>query len=246
MAGHPPPIVGNCGGYAWRMRIVILAAGVGSRLGNPYPKPLTALSDGKSIMQRQIDLLCRAFDPSTISVVVGFKKDMIMEAFPDVSFIYNQDFGETNTSKSLLKGLRLTGPDAVLWLNGDVVFDEQLLPTLMPMIASGRSFVAVNTASVGDEEVKYRLDQSGYVYELSKHVVDALGEAVGINFVSPADKPFLVARLADCDATDYFERGIELAIDKDGRRFEALDVSGSLCIEVDFAEDLERANRELQ
>lgn len=227
------------------MRIVILAAGVGSRLGNPFPKPLTRLNDGRSIMERQIDLLRRMFDPSTISVVVGFKKDMIMEAFPDVSFIYNQDFGETNTSKSLLKGLRLTGAEPVLWLNGDVVFDEDLLPTLMPQIAGNRSFVAVNTASVGDEEVKYRLDESGHICELSKEVVDAMGEAVGINFVSPADKPFLVARLSDCEPTDYFERGIELAIDKDGRRFTAVDVSEALCIEVDFTEDLERANREL-
>ncbi len=77
-------------------------------------------------------------------------------------------------------------------------------------------------------------------------MVDGLGEAVGINFVSPADKPFLIARLEDCDDDDYFERGIELVIDKDGRRFDAIDVSASLCIEVDFAEDLERANRELQ
>ena len=52
-----------------------------------------------------------------VSVVVGFKKDTIMEAFPNVSFVYNPLFGETNTSKSLLKGLRLTGRDPVLWLN---------------------------------------------------------------------------------------------------------------------------------
>ena len=37
------------------MKIIILAAGIGSRLGNPFPKPLTPLKDGKSIMQRQIN-----------------------------------------------------------------------------------------------------------------------------------------------------------------------------------------------
>ena len=72
------------------------------------------------------------------------------------------------------------------------------------------------------------------------------GEAVGVNFVSAADKPFLIARLGDCDPDDYFERGVELAIEKDDRRFEAVDVSASLCIEVDFAEDLVRANEGIE
>lgn len=224
------------------MKVIILAAGVGSRLGNPYPKPLTELSDGRSIMARQLEHLARYFEPTAVSVVVGFKKDMIMEAFPDVSFIYNQNFGETNTSKSLLKGLRQTGSDPVLWLNGDVVFDGALLDALLPMIASDRSFVSVNTASVADEEVKYLLDEHGFVSSLSKEVEEGLGEAVGINYVSAADKPFLIARLEDCEDNDYFERGIELVISKDGRRFAPVDVSASVCIEVDFADDLARAN----
>jgi len=37
------------------MKIIILAAGIGSRLGNTLPKPLTELKNGKSIMQMMID-----------------------------------------------------------------------------------------------------------------------------------------------------------------------------------------------
>jgi choline kinase len=227
------------------MRVVILAAGVGSRLGSPHPKPLTELADGRSIMQRALDNLSGRFDLSDVSVVVGFKKDMIMEAFPEVSFVYNQLFGETNTCKSLLKGLRLTGREPVLWLNGDVVFEPALLDLLADHLDRGQSFVAVNTEQVGDEEVKYDLDEAGFIQNLSKQVHPALGEAVGINFVSADDKPYLIARLEDCDPQDYFERGIELIIDKDGRRFSALDISEAVCIEVDFAEDLSRANDQI-
>ncbi len=227
------------------MRVVILAAGVGSRLGSPWPKPLTELADGRSILQRALDILAGRFDASEVSVVVGFKKDMIMEAFPQVSFIYNARFGETNTSKSLLKGLKLTGRDPVLWLNGDVVFEPALLELLAAQLDRGQSFVAVNTEEVGDEEVKYDLDASGLIRNLSKEVSPALGEAVGINFVSADDKPYLIARLEDCDDQDYFERGIELVIEKDSRRFTALDISSAMCIEVDFTEDLDRANEQL-
>lgn len=227
------------------MRIAILAAGVGSRLGNPFPKPLTELSNGQSILQSQLENLAARFDPSIVSIVVGFKKEMIMEQYPDVSYIYNPYFGETNTSKSLLKALKLTGSEPVLWLNGDVVFEVGLLDDLESHLQAGRSFVAVNTASVGEEEVKYDLDRSGFIRSLSKQVAEPLGEAVGINFVTAADKPFLVARLGDCDPHDYFERGIELTIDKDGRRFAPVDVSSNLCIEVDFTEDLARVNAAL-
>lgn len=224
------------------MRIVILAAGVGSRLGNPFPKPLTSLADGRSIMERQLDAIASRFDLSDVLVVVGFKKEMIMEAFPYVGFAYNQDFADTNTSKSLLRALELTGDDGVLWMNGDVVFQPELLGDLIGHIEAQRSFVCVNTASVGDEEVKYLADADGRIVSLSKEVVDAHGEAVGINFVAPGDKRALAARLRDCDASDYFERGIELAIAQDSAVFEAVDVGAALCIEVDFPEDLQRAN----
>lgn len=226
--------------------IVILAAGVGSRLGRPDPKPLTRLADGETILGRALRHLTARFSRHSIHLVVGYKKEMIMEEVPDVGFIYNQAYGDTNTSKSLLKALTILGPGGVLWLNGDVVFDEGALDDLLPRIAMDRSFVCVNTAAVGEEEVKYTLDPQGYLAQLSKDVTEgALGEAVGINYVSADDRPALTRRLAECDDLDYFERGIELAIAKDGLRVEAADVSHRRVIEVDFAEDLARANERL-
>ncbi|KZX21176.1 hypothetical protein ACH61_01687 [Rathayibacter tanaceti] len=69
-----------------------------------------------------------------------------------------------------------------------------------------------------------------------------LGEAVGINYVSASDKAALVRQLARVDAQDYFERGIELAIEQDSLLVEPMDISDLYAVEVDFAEDLERAN----
>ena len=228
------------------MRIIILAAGVGSRLGRPIPKPLTTLADGETILARQLRLLREGFDRPQISIVVGFKKDMIMEAHPDVGYVYNERFGETNTSKSLLRGLLQTGDDPVLWMNGDVVFEESLVSTLAPAIRDDVSFVAVNHAEVDDEEVKYTLDGDGSITALSKGVptARARGEAVGINYVSGSDKSHLVARLADVADDDYFERGIEMTIDRDDRRWVPLDVAG-FCVEVDFESDLRDVNRQL-
>ena len=177
------------------MKLVILAAGIGSRLGNPLPKPLTVLKNGKTIMQQQIENLSKHFDADNINIVVGFKKEMIMESFPDITYIYNQLFDQTNTSKSLLKALKKNHREQVLWLNGDVVFDAEILKELTPTIVANKSFVCVNTQKVGDEEVKYTLDNQGFINELSKKVKNGIGEAVGINFVSSKDINTLIARL---------------------------------------------------
>lgn len=224
------------------MKIIILAAGIGSRLGNPFPKPLTPLKDGRSIMERQVENLSEAFSEHDINIVVGFKKDLIMERFPDLTYIYNQFFDSTNTSKSLLKALKKYQNEDVLWLNGDVIFESAIFDVLKQEIEEENSFVSVNTNRVAEEEVKYTL-KNGTIEELSKTVKNGLGEAVGINYVAGRDVPVLIEHLEKCDDNDYFERGIETAIQQAGLRVKAVDISSYRCMEVDFKEDLEAANQ---
>ena len=226
------------------MKIIILAAGIGSRLGNPFPKPLTPLKNGKSIMKMQTDNIASKYNIDDINVVVGFKKDLIMERFPELTYVYNPFFDRTNTSKSLLQALKKHRDKSVLWFNGDVVFDEKILDILNPSIEANESFVAVNTSKVAEEEVKYTL-KDGFINELSKTVENGLGEAVGINFISSNDILNFINRLEECDANDYFERGIELAIEKDDLKIKAIDISKYNCMEIDFIEDLENVNNML-
>lgn len=222
---------------------VILAAGMGSRLGRSLPKPLTELSDGRSIMQQQHDNIRAAFGhDARITTVVGYRAEAIVEAFPHASYVYNERYDATNTSKSLLRALRATGRAGVLWMNGDVVFDPRILGRALSFIDRDQSFVTVNTAKVSDEEVKYTVGAEGYIDELSKTVVGGIGEAVGINYVSSRDKAAFVAQLRRVGDQDYFERGLELAISENGMLLEPMDISDLYAVEVDYAEDLERAN----
>jgi choline kinase len=69
-------------------QVVILAAGMGTRLARPLPKPLTELRDGRSIMKQQIDNLGLAFGESyRVMIVVGFKLEAIIERFPEATFV---------------------------------------------------------------------------------------------------------------------------------------------------------------
>jgi choline kinase len=225
------------------LQTVILAAGMGSRLGRSLPKPLTELSDGRSIMQQQHDNIRAAFGTDAhITTVVGYKAEAIVEAFPNVSYVYNDRYDQTNTSKSLLRALTKSGKGGVLWMNGDVVFDPRILGRAIELIESDQSFVTVNTSKVSDEEVKYTVTAEGFIQELSKTVVGGIGEAVGINYISSSDKQAFIRQLSRVDDQDYFERGLELAIAEDMVRLAPLDISDLYAVEVDFAEDLERAN----
>ncbi|MFH1115725.1 MAG: phosphocholine cytidylyltransferase family protein [Pseudomonadota bacterium] len=222
-----------------RPKAIILAAGSGSRLGETYPKPLTRLADGTNILGRQIEALCKYIDKHDIYVVVGFKKEMIMEELPTLTFVYNERYHVTNTCKSLLAGLRKVRGNDVIWLNGDVVFEHSVIPRI---VGFRGSCMGVNRAQVGEEAVKYRLREDGSIEEVSKEVKNPLGEALGINKIMAEHVDTLIARLEDCKDSDYFERGMERAI-KDGLKIHPVDLSDLACIEVDDSDDLADANR---
>ena len=55
------------------IQVVILAAGLGTRLGKPHPKPLTPQSSGEPIMRRAVDQLRGASgDEVFMTAVRGF------------------------------------------------------------------------------------------------------------------------------------------------------------------------------
>lgn len=218
------------------MKAIILAAGVGSRLGNSLPKPLTELASGGSILEWQVKNLKSSSCPQIIAVV-GFKKELIMEKFPDILYVYNPDYLKENTSKSLLRALSLIDED-VLWLNGDVVFHPK---TIGKILNRKKAAMLVNSSKVGEEEVKYTLSSSGFIKEIAKTVSNPKGEAVGINFFPKESLAPLRENLARCKKEDYFEYAIQLSIDQ-GMEVEAVECAEDDCVEIDFPEDLKKAN----
>lgn len=220
------------------MKIVILAAGKGSRLSNPsLPKPLTLLSDGKSILQHQIEALEHYFSRHEIMVVVGYHKELIMDAFDDLLFIYSPRFSVENTSKSLLRAIKKFHED-FLWINGDLLFHPSIIEKL---IAQRRSSMVVTKRPVGEEEVKYKTIADGRITAVSKTVISGEGEAVGMNFFTADCLPLLQKNLEECLDSDYFEKAVEQCIES-GLAVWSCPVDNSLCTEIDFPSDLDHAN----
>jgi len=226
---------------------VILAAGMGKRFGSGNDKPKSMLKvHGKTILGNTINLLHR-HSITNIVVVVGDKRDYIIDEYGDnVLFVTNPKYRTTNTAKSLLKALeKLNLNSDVIWINGDVMMESAVVDRI---VSCGENAVCVNTSKCGPEEVKYTttIDGEGnYIKHLSKHVKKPEGEAVGVNRINARHISKLISFLEKCKKQDYFEAAIEkisLSALTDSR-FIALDVSDCNIIEIDFHEDLVAAEK---
>ncbi|PRY18249.1 NTP transferase domain-containing protein [Kineococcus rhizosphaerae] len=221
--------------------IVVLAAGRGTRLGGACPKPLTPVGPGgESLLERQLRLLSPLTDEGWVAhVVVGHRQDEFRARLSGVRFVEAPRYATTNTSQSLLEAVAGLEGD-VLWLNGDVLFSPGFAAAVRTAVRAEQSFVSVTFGRVAEEEVKFRLDGTGSIRELSKTVVGGEGEAIGVNFVSAADRADFEAALRTCRDDDYFEAGIERSIGA-GVRWLGLDLTAHFAVEVDFPADLDQA-----
>ncbi len=219
---------------------LILAAGFGSRLGHDVPKALIEVA-GKPIIAHQLDNLAR-HGVTDVWVVTGFQADAVRAAAdrPGVRFVDNPRYMDTNTSKSMLLGLEQIPEGGVLTLNGDVVFDD----AVVPLVASDpeTTSLAVDPRVCGEEEVKYHVVE-GRLQALNKQV-HGEGEAVGINFVAARDRALYLRALAYVEAGAYFERAIEHMLPFTDNPVRCVPIGDLRAVEIDFPEDLEQA-REL-
>ena len=213
-----------------------MAAGMGTRLGTLIPKPLTPLINEKNILYFQIEKLKKYFSIHDIFIVVGYKKELIMESFPNLVFIYNHDYTQNNTGKSLLYALEKLDDD-VLWVNGDVYFDSGVIDL---MLKSNYSCCLVDTKKCGEEEIKYTLNKEGNIISLSKTIKNGIGEALGINLIKKRDLELFREELRKIGKNEYYEKALENLARENKIILKPINKGSYFCQEIDFPEDLER------
>jgi choline kinase len=239
------------------MKAVILAAGIASRLRpltDNTPKCLLPVGDS-SILDRALGNLQRE-GLREVVLVTGYREQQIREAvaarFPDlaVTFVRNPVYDTTNNIYSLWLAAEALAGDGMLLLDSDIVFDHRILGTLR---ASGReNCLAVTTgATLGDEEIKVLTDGDARVLDISKEVPPdhAFGESIGIECFSPGGARRLfeeIDRLVveEQQVNVFYERAFKRAIDA-GMPLHAVDVTAYACMEIDTADDLAAAAREV-
>ena len=102
------------------MKAIIIAAGVGSRLGDltkELPKPLVDVN-GKSIIERQISSFRKA-GVDEITIVTGYKKDKFI--FKDIEYVFNPKYEEVEQAFSLMTARKQISGDVIVSF-GDIIF----------------------------------------------------------------------------------------------------------------------------
>jgi choline kinase len=99
---------------------IILAAGRGQQADGMAKVLIRHPITGRSILDHAKD----AFAGKRIIVVVGFRAIQIMESFPDLDYIINQEWSLTNNAMSL--GLALNEEPTYV-VSGDIFFNRDLV-----------------------------------------------------------------------------------------------------------------------
>lgn len=238
------------------MKAIILAAGVGRRLGVEHPKCLLDF-EGRSLLQRHLDHL-KALGVEEVIVGVGHLADQVIEA---IKFYGHDDFTRTVYNERYEQGsvislwtLRheLTYGGDVLLMDADVLYDVQMLQRLINT-KHANTFLLDRDFEAGDEPVKLCV-HDGLLVEFRKQLADDLkfdfyGESVGFFRFDAAMNKRLAERTEKYLAKELFEehyeeaiRDLMLATPAD---FSFEDVSGIPWVEIDFPEDVTKAKQEI-
>ena len=235
------------------MHCVILAAGTASRLRpltDSTPKCLLQVGS-RSILERTIRAVFHA-GIMHFTVVVGFQdwmvKNFLKRNFPslDFTFVVNNQFESTNNAFSLLLAREEIEGHELLLLDGDIVFDDELVPLLIQ--SPHQSCLAVRTnGGVGEEDVKVEVNDKNEIVSIGKEVAikSAYGESIGIARFSRGDTTRLFTILerrirTENRVNEFYESSFQELI-KSGSVVVAVDAGSFRSIEIDTVEDLHSA-----
>ncbi len=240
------------------MKGIILAAGIASRLRpltDNTPKCLLKVG-GKPILQRAIDNLIEN-SINDFVIVTGYLKEQIEkfinETYPslNVEFLYNEDFDSTNNIYSLwLAKESLKNKDFILF-DSDIIFDGEIVSLLLS--SEYDNCLALKTGiNLGDEEIKVKVNSDNSIVEISKEVPTdiALGESIGIEKFSKEFGEKLFDILDEMILNEglknvFYEAAFQRAINF-GEKIFAVPVKYKFCIEIDFRQDFEEAEKALK
>lgn len=227
---------------------VILAAGVGSRMGAhtvDRPKCLLEIAPGTTVLDLQLDRLFETGQIARVVVVAGHRGDLVAGHLarrrdPDVSLLFNPFFAVSNNLHSLWLARSHLAEGGVI-VNGDDVFQPGLLERALAHPAD--LAVTINRKTSYDaDDMKVVLD-GGRLVRIGKDVpLDAAdGEAIGVIKASRLGASWLADALDEIVRSGrldvFYLRAVQRVIDR-GHPVTAADITPIPWAEIDEPRDL--------
>lgn len=240
------------------MKAIMLAAGVGARLGQGedyIPKVLLQFG-GETLLQRHVELLRHA-GVRELVIAVGHQAELIDQAIVDLGV---GDFVRTILNPHYKRGPittlwsvrdELTAGEPLILMDADVLYDHRLIPRLINAPVQN-CFLMDKDVEPGEEPVKLCMlgEQLVDFHKQPTEAHDYYGEWIGFLKLSAE----MAAQVPDA-TWPYFENEAEsvlyevairdlLLADTTGA-FGVEDVTGLPWIEIDFMEDVAKAEADI-
>ena len=240
-------------------RACILAAGAGNRLGkveDKLPKALLKFG-GKSLLERHLASLAR-LGVYNVVIGTGYRAEDLRAAaatagYPGkIDFVHNQAFEEGSVITMAVLGNAMVGAGGpVLLMDADVLFEPKLMAQLVNS-PHPNCLLIDRDFEEGDEPVKICIRGDAEIVDFRKVVetpFDWCGESVGFFKLTPAMAANLIRRaeayISRGDREAPYEEVIRDAILASPEDFAFEDITGKPWIEIDFPDDVARAEREI-
>ncbi len=219
------------------MKAVLLAAGVGRRLGHDKPKALLEIG-GRTLLARHLENLAALGLP--VRIVSGFMAGLLEAHALDAEFINNPEF-RRGSLISLRYALEALDEDAVI-MDADVLYDPTILADIC---ALERGFALDTRTDPGDEEMMIGV-RGGKVRAIRRGQLpgfELVGEGVGFFKLDRASLAALRDAIGESDPEGDYEAALDRFVGLYGADY--VEVGGRPWTEIDFAEDLARAEAEI-
>jgi choline kinase len=237
------------------MRAIILAAGYGRRIAAAHPGPKSLLEfGGKTLLKRHLENLA-ARGVEHVAVCIGYEADTLRHAIEGsgyatmVSTVLNRDYREGSVVSLWTMRHYLAAGGEILLMDADVLYHPALLDRLRET-AKPNCFLLDRDFEPGLEPVKLCV-RAGRLVEFRKQLAEGLqydlaGESVGF-FRFGADMALQLARKTEeyvggGRREEPYEEAIRDLLLERPAEFDYEDITGTPWVEIDFPEDIERAN----
>ena len=238
------------------MHAVILAAGVGRRLGHAgdhggLPKVMLAFG-GETLLSRHLAILRRC-GVLRVTIVVGYAAGHIEAALATaragmtITTIENPDYRDGSVvSLWAARDVLRSGAPIVL-MDSDVLYDHRLMTRLIGS-PHANALLLDREIEFGDEPVKLCV-RNGSIVDFSKRPTEAHdlhGESVGFFRFAPEAAAELADRteayvMSERRAMEYEEPIRAMIMQGERERFGFEDITGLPWTEIDFPEDVVKA-----
>lgn len=227
------------------MKVLIMAAGVGSRISRYLQNQPKCCVDiqGKPLIKKTFELLNRK-GLTNIAIVTGYQEKYIHQALEGFQYAryFNPFYRVANSISSVWFARDFLVGDDILIMNGDVFMEDAILDVLLQ--ESHSPVLLSDSSRINDAD--YRFQWQGnllkkYGKQLSNE--ETTGEYVGIGRLNQQDLMLFRQRVIDAVATEdyqcWWEDVIYRTVDT-GQEVFINDISGKFWAEVDYIEDYER------